>query len=117
MMKNLNHLRHQLARWHVQHNQVADQALLENLGRLPWILRLVVPLMAIAFLRAWFYPTHGVRSAELFFRLIAWMDLVTFIWLALLLWLMHLNQWSRRITPFSRSLPWVFTVHLCCWVR
>ncbi len=105
---SLSGLVSRLAGWHEQHSRVAEQALQENLTRLPWVMLGLQPLFGAGLLLAW----RGSESADivnpmgaLFSRWVGWIDLGMMVWLGLLLVLMLVRHRVGHINLLTRRLP------------
>ncbi len=101
----LKHIFVRLRAWHDEHDQVADAALLENLGRLPWILAALLPLLVTGCYLSWGGQIIGAPSGMWLPRLIGWIDLLTLLGLLVLLMVIRWRRLNERITLLSRLLP------------
>ncbi|TXT40973.1 MAG: hypothetical protein FD135_726 [Comamonadaceae bacterium] len=96
-----------LQAWHDEHNQVAHEALLENLSRLPWILAAMLPLLGLGWYLAWGGHANPNPAITRWSGLIGWMDLVMLLGLSALLMVVRWRKLNERVTPLSRLLPGV----------
>lgn len=102
-MKIIKNLWQQRAQWHGQHNQVAPQAMQENMARIPWMLGVVQGLLAVGAYLAWGRNASQTANEIQFSYFIGRVDLAMmmglFAVLGVLRWCKHaaymavLHQW------------------------
>lgn len=100
-----------LVRWHGEHNSVLEQALLENLARLPWVLGALLPLFGVGLWLSWGNSAQDDPSGMLFTRVVGWLDLGMVVWLSVLLVLFRFKNLRHRVTPLGRVLPLILAIN------
>jgi diguanylate cyclase (GGDEF)-like protein len=91
--------------WHGQHDLVNEQALRDNLARLPWVLLGLLPLFGAGVALTWGNSPSVNAVTRMVVELVGWIDLGMLVWLGLLLALMWFTQFHHRLGWFSRALP------------